>query len=79
MAFFFLGFILGVFEFARLGAITALGIAGGIAIGVRITIFRAGLLIQGSSLFVVNWGIIVIFGAAGGLVLIWRQRLGLVN
>jgi len=78
MAFFFLGFMLGVFEFARLGAIAALGIAGGVAIGVRLTLIRAGLLIQGSSLFVLNWVIIVIFGAAGGLVLIWRQRLGLL-
>ncbi|KAJ7029986.1 hypothetical protein C8F04DRAFT_1006251 [Mycena alexandri] len=72
------GFALGVFEIARLGGITAVGVAGGVAFGVRIVLLRAGLLISSTELYALNWAIVGIFGIAGGLSLIWFQRPALL-
>ncbi|KAJ7072826.1 hypothetical protein C8F01DRAFT_1243852 [Mycena amicta] len=75
---FFVGFAIGVFEFARLGGITAVGLAGGIAFGIRIVLLREGLLVSSSQLYPLNWAIVGVFGALGGLSLVWFQRYGLL-
>ncbi|KAJ7188895.1 hypothetical protein C8R46DRAFT_1056101 [Mycena filopes] len=75
---FFCGFALGVFEIARLGGITAVGLAGGAAFGVRIVLLRAGLLISSTELYALNLVIVGICGIAGGLSLIWFQRPALL-
>lgn len=79
LGFFFLGFILGVFEFARLGGVVLLAITGGLAFGIRIILVRDGLVLHGDSLFAVNWAIIAVLGAISGLVLIWLQRVAIVS
>jgi len=78
IVFFCLGFALGVFEIARLGGITTIGMAGGIAFGIRIVLLRAGLLVSSTQLYAINWVIVGVCGAAGGLSLIWFQRYGLL-
>ncbi|KAJ7725628.1 hypothetical protein DFH07DRAFT_250640 [Mycena maculata] len=78
IVFFALGFALGVFEIARIGGITMIGMAGGVAFGIRIVLLRAGLLISPTQLYAINWVIVTVFGAAGGLSLIWFQRYGLL-
>lgn len=67
MAFFFLGFILGLFEFARSAGLTTLGISGGLAFGIRMILLKEGLLLSGTSLFAVNWVLISLFGVFGGI------------
>lgn len=79
LAFFFLGFILGVFNFARLGGLALLAITGGLAFGMRIVLLRDGLLLNGDSLFALNWVIIAVFGGVSGLALIWLQRAVIVS
>lgn len=79
LGFFFLGFVIGVFNFARLGGIVLLSICGGLAFGIRIILVKDGLLLSDGSLFAVNWAIIAVCGAAGGLVLVWAQRAGIVR
>ncbi|KAJ6590047.1 hypothetical protein DFH09DRAFT_1140753 [Mycena vulgaris] len=75
---FCLGFALGVFEVARLGGITMIGLTGGIAFGIRIVLLRPGLLISATDLYAVNWVIVAVCGGAAGLSLIWFQRYGLL-
>ncbi|KAJ7198575.1 hypothetical protein GGX14DRAFT_666096 [Mycena pura] len=75
LVFFAFGCALGAFEFARLGGITAIGLAGGVAFGIRIVLLRAGLLVP---LYAANWVVVAVCGAAGGLALIWFQRYGLL-
>nr|GAT49083.1 predicted protein [Mycena chlorophos] len=78
---FAVGFAIGVFEFARLGAIAAIGLAGGTAFGIRVVLLRAGLLLPAAKLYdlnLLNWGIVGVFGAVGGLVLVRYQRYGLL-
>lgn len=79
LVFFFLGFILGVFNFARLGGLALLAITGGLAFGMRIVLLRDGLLLNGDSLFALNWVIIAVFGGVSGLALIWLQRAVIVS
>ncbi|KAL1744849.1 hypothetical protein HDZ31DRAFT_73994 [Schizophyllum fasciatum] len=76
--FFLLGFILGLFNFARGAGIALIGLAGGLAFGVRVAVIREGLLFPIDTLYALNWVVTAIFGAAGGLLVIWRQRAGLV-
>ena len=78
-AFFFMGFILGLFEFGRLGGIALLGITGGLALGIRIMLMKGDLLLDAGSLFAIDWIIIAFLGAAGGLSMIWWQRAGIVS
>ncbi|KAJ7610885.1 hypothetical protein FB45DRAFT_844305 [Roridomyces roridus] len=78
IVFFCCGFALGIFEIARLGGITAIGIAGGLAFGIRIVLLRAGLIISSTELYALNWGIVALCGVIGGLSLIWFQRYGLL-
>ncbi|KAJ7270123.1 hypothetical protein B0H12DRAFT_826526 [Mycena haematopus] len=78
IVFFFFGFTLGVFEIARLGGITMIGLTGGIAFGVRIVLLRSGLLVSSTQLYALNWVIVAICGGGGGLALIWFQRYALL-
>ncbi|THU89777.1 hypothetical protein K435DRAFT_802493 [Dendrothele bispora CBS 962.96] len=79
LAFSFLGFIMGFFEFARVGATGILGILGGLAFGIRIILLKEGLLLSSSGMFFLNWIIIAVFGVGGGSLVVWRQRAGLLT
>ena len=81
MAFFFLGFILGLFESARLAGLAMLGISGGFAFGIRMILLKEGLLLSGTSLFAVNWILIALFGVLGGIFITLPkvQRGGIVS
>ena len=46
VGFSFLGFVFGVFKFARIGGMTGIAVAGGVAFGVRIELLKEGLLIS---------------------------------
>ncbi|KAF9228466.1 hypothetical protein BS17DRAFT_805920 [Gyrodon lividus] len=74
-----LGFLLGLLEVSRVAGILVLGILGGLAIGVRIVLLRSGLLVSGSTAFFVNWLLIGFCGLAGSILVIWKQRIGLLN
>ncbi|THH18687.1 hypothetical protein EW146_g2350 [Bondarzewia mesenterica] len=75
-AFTFLGLILGVLPFMRVCGIAVLGLVGGIAFGVRILILKAGLLV--ASVFFVNWLLASLFGILGGVLVLVRQRAGIL-
>ncbi|KAJ6593295.1 hypothetical protein B0H19DRAFT_919594 [Mycena capillaripes] len=78
VVFFAFGFVLGLFEIGRLGGITTIGIGGGVAFGIRIVLLRAGLLVSSTQLYAINWVIVGVCAAAGGLSLIWFQRYALL-
>lgn len=80
MAFFFLGFVLGLFEFARLTGLIMLGTSGGLAFGIRAMLLKEGLLISAVSLFALNWVLIAFFGILGGISILWPavQRGGIL-
>lgn len=81
MAFSFLGFVLGLFEFARIAGLVTLGISGGLALGIRLILLKQGLLLSGTSLFAINWVLITLFGVFGGMLIAWPkfQRAGIVG
>jgi hypothetical protein len=79
LSFFVLGFILGVFEVGRLAGVTLLGITSGLAVGIRVILLKQQLLLAGETLFFVNWLIIAFFGLLNGMVMIWKQRVGIVS
>ena len=76
MGAFTIGFSLGVFQMARTAALFALGVLGGFSIGVRIVLFRSGLLIPS---YVMNWIVILVFGLLGFFLVVARQRVGIVS
>ncbi|KAI0048799.1 hypothetical protein FA95DRAFT_1490314 [Auriscalpium vulgare] len=76
LGFFLVGFVLGAFPFARIVAITALGILGGFAIGVRVAIVKTNLLF--SSTYFANWLVTAAFAAAGAVLVTWKQRAGIL-
>ena len=71
-----MGFVVGLFEFSRIGGIACLGIVGGLAIGMRIVVFKSGLLIP---LFFVNWLIVTACGVCSLLLMLWNQRITIVS
>lgn len=81
LGFFACGFLFGVLEFGRITGTILLGITGGLAFGIRVMILKSNLLFSGSSLFLINWVLIAICGAAGGVVMAWKnaQRKALVR
>jgi len=81
MAFFFLGVVLGLFEFARLAGLATLGISGGLAFGIRMMLLKQGLLFSGTSQFAINWVLIALFGILGGVLIAWSRvhRGGIVG
>jgi len=76
---FIMGFALGFLEMSRVVAMLVLGVLGGLAIGVRIVLLRSGLLISDPDAFFVNWLIIGVCGIAGGILVVWKQRCGILN
>jgi len=70
------GFAIGAMSFGRIAGITLLGITGGMSIGVRIILFRPGLLVP---VFYVNWLIITVLGIIGFLVVLMRQRAAITG
>jgi hypothetical protein len=86
LGFFAAGFILGCFEVGKLAGMVLLGITGGISFGIRLMLFRSGLLIpvgdDGSGAgFALGWMMIALLGVIGGLwiALPKFQRSGLVS
>lgn len=73
---FILGSIIGFFEFGRIAGITLIGVNGGLALGVRVVMFRNRLLINS---FTVNWFLIAGCGAGGVLFIMWKQRAAIVS
>lgn len=71
----FVGFLIGLLEFARIAGIVALGAVGGLAVGVRVVLFGDNLLV---GTYFVNWFIV---GACGviGVGLVFLRRFGLVR
>ncbi|KAJ8076646.1 hypothetical protein PM082_001069 [Marasmius tenuissimus] len=74
----FLGFILGVLNFAYMGGVVGMTLAGGVAFGVRIVIIQPNLLFPAQNVYVVNWIVPVVCAVLAGLVLIRWQRAGLL-
>lgn len=56
-----------------------LGIQGGLAIGIRIVLLRNLLLVPEPAAFFVNWLLIAFCGLASAVLVIWKQRAGLVS
>lgn len=79
LALFVMGFALGLLQMSRVLAVLVLGILGGLAIGVRIILLRGGLLISDPDTFFVNWLIIGVCGIAGSILIVWKQRYGIVR
>ena len=75
---FVLGFALGFLDMTRVLAVMVLGVLGGLAIGVRIVLMGSGLLISDPAAFFVNWLIIGLCGIAGSILIVWKQRYGIV-
>ncbi|KAI5122195.1 hypothetical protein M0805_002684 [Coniferiporia weirii] len=72
---FAVGFVLGlIVHMYGLGA-AALGIAGGISIGIRVMLMKNDLLIP---IFYVNWLVCTACGVAGLLLVVWRERAGVI-
>ncbi|KAG9312143.1 hypothetical protein JVU11DRAFT_7431 [Chiua virens] len=76
---FILGFALGLLKMTWHLGILVLSILGGLAIGIRITLLRSGLLIPDPDLFFINWLIIGICGFCGSILVVWKQRCGILN
>lgn len=94
LAFFVIGFILGLFRFFHSVALAMVGVTGGLALGVRIVILRDRLLFHtvekgaggeldsgGGLLFALNWVLVALLGAFGMFVMIWPswQRTAIVS
>jgi hypothetical protein len=81
LGFFSLLFAFGVLPYGRVAGIACIGLVGGTAFGVRVVILKSGLLISGSTGYIVNWVLVGFFGLAGGMSIIWEQsqRGGLVR
>ena len=76
LSFLVLGSFGGLFKSSRLAGLTALSILGGMSVGMRIVLFREGLLLHTISL---NWIIIVVLAVAGSVVTLLRQQIGIVR
>lgn len=76
MGLFLVGFVAGVLTIDYGVGAGALGIVGGLSIGIRIMLLKPDLLI---STFFVNWILIALCGIPGIIVTIWRVRWGVVS
>jgi hypothetical protein len=79
LSLFFLGFLFGLLEVGRMAGLLQLGIQGGLAIGIRIVLLRSRLLISDPTVFFVNWLLIAFCGLACAILVVWKQRVGLVR
>ncbi|KAG1781976.1 hypothetical protein EV702DRAFT_498913 [Suillus placidus] len=75
---FCLGFLFGLLEVGRMAGLLQLGIQGGLAIGIRIVLLRRLLLVPEPAAFFVNWLLIAFCGLTGAVLVIWKQRAGLL-
>ncbi|KAG1725461.1 hypothetical protein EDB19DRAFT_1756088 [Suillus lakei] len=75
---FCLGFLFGLLEVGRMAGLLQLGIQGGLTIGIRIVLLRRLLLASEPAAFFVNWLLIAFCGLASAVLVIWRQRAGLL-
>ncbi|KAG2153250.1 hypothetical protein DEU56DRAFT_474686 [Suillus clintonianus] len=75
---FCLGFLFGLLEVGRMAGVLQLGIQGGLAIGIRIVLLRKLLLIPDPAAFFVNWLLIAFCALASAILVIWKQRAGLL-
>ncbi|CAL1711492.1 unnamed protein product [Somion occarium] len=75
MGAFGLGFFIGLFNLGRLAGITFLALSAGFSIGVRIVLFRDGLLVPS---FFVNWIIATVCAVIGFVLVVVRQRLAIL-
>jgi len=81
LGFFFLGFILGVFEFGRQMGMACLGASGGVALGIRIVLLRPGLIFGNKGIgFTLAWVMCGLLGLIGAVILMWSRykRAGLL-
>ena len=76
LAIFVFGFIFGLFEIGRLPGITLLGIIGGLAVGIRVILMKEDLLVP---IFIVDWVLVALFGVIGLVLVIFKQRVGIVS
>lgn len=53
-----------------------LGAVGGLSIGIRVVLFKEGLLV---GVFFVNWLIIALFALLHIGFILWQQRIGVVS
>ncbi|GJE91348.1 hypothetical protein PsYK624_074970 [Phanerochaete sordida] len=67
-------FVLGLFEFGRIAGLAVLGVLGGMSVGVRIVLFRAGLLVPHP--YWANWVVTMVLAAVMLLLVIAKQRAG---
>jgi hypothetical protein len=74
--FFAMGFVIGLFPFGRIAGITCIGAVGGLTIGMRVVMFKHGLLIP---VFFVNWIIVAGCGVCGLLLILLSQRIAIVS
>ncbi|KAF9529803.1 hypothetical protein CPB83DRAFT_852224 [Crepidotus variabilis] len=70
LVFFAVGFFCGFFKWGRYVGMVCLGLEGGLALGVRFIILRPGLLVNGLDLFKLNWAIVLLLGAIGGMAVV---------
>jgi hypothetical protein len=76
---FALGFLFGLLEVGRMAGVLQLGIQGGLAVGIRIVLLRSRLLVPDATAFFVNWLLIGFCGLACAILVVWKQRVGLVR
>ncbi|EKM53362.1 uncharacterized protein PHACADRAFT_125005 [Phanerochaete carnosa HHB-10118-sp] len=69
------GFVLGLFEFGRIAGIAVLGALGGLSLGVRIVLFRPGLLFPHP--YWANWVVTMVLGAIFLILVIAKQKAGI--
>jgi hypothetical protein len=58
-----------------------IGVTGGLSIGIRIMLFKEGLLISDMAFYAANWAVIAVLGAIGGATVVVKgwQRWGVVS
>ncbi|KAG1739102.1 uncharacterized protein EDB91DRAFT_1135839 [Suillus paluster] len=64
--------------FCRMAGVLQLGIQGGFAIGIRIVLLRSLLLVPDPTAFFVNWLLVGFCGLTTAVLVIWKQRAGLL-
>ncbi|KAG0708692.1 hypothetical protein DFH29DRAFT_891610 [Suillus ampliporus] len=78
LALFCLAFLFGLLEVGRMAGVLQLGMQGGFAIGIRIVLLRSLLLVPDPTAFFVNWLLIGFCGLTSAVLVIWKQRAGLL-
>ncbi|OAX42816.1 hypothetical protein K503DRAFT_796862 [Rhizopogon vinicolor AM-OR11-026] len=78
LALFALGFLFGLLEVGRMAGVLHLGIQGGLAVGIRIVLLRSRLLVPDATAFFVNWLLIGFCGLTCAILVVWKQRVGLL-